>query len=59
MIEYCILNEKNYGVVDPIAPEITSNPETRDYKNKKNNLPLNGIVTLKICLIGVLVVIIH
>ena len=59
MIEYCIQSEKNYGVVDTIAPEITSNPETRDYKNKKNNLPLYGIVSLMIGLIGVLVVMLN
>ena len=56
MIEYCIQKEKNLSVVDTIVPEIPNNPETRDNKNKKNNFPMYGIISLMIGLIGVLVV---
>lgn len=56
MIEYCIQKKEKMSVIGTIVPEITNNPETRDYKNKKNNLPMYGIVSLMIGLIGVLVV---
>ena len=56
MIEYCIQKEKNLSVVDTIVPEIPNNPETRDNKNKKNDFPMYGIISLMIGLIGVLVV---
>jgi len=56
MIGYCIQKEKNLSVVDTIVPEIPNNPETRDNKNKKNNFPMYGIISLMIGLIGVLVV---
>ncbi len=56
MIKYCIQKEKNWSVVDTIVPEIPNNPETRDNKNKKNNFPMYGIISLMIGLIGVLVV---
>ena len=56
MIEYYIQTEKNWSVVDSIVPEITKNPETRDYKNKQNNLPKYGIVSLIIIVIGIVVV---
>ena len=56
MIEYCLQKEKKMSVVDTIVPEISNNPETRDYKNKKNNLPMYGIISLTIVLIGVMVV---
>ena len=56
MIEYCIQKNKKMSVVDTIVPEITVNPETRDYKTKKNILPMYGIISLIIVLIGVIVV---
>ena len=56
MIEYYIQKEKKLSVVDTIVPEITNNPETRDYKNKANTLPKYGIVSLIIIVIGVVVV---
>ena len=56
MIEYCIQKEKKMIVVDTIVPEITSNPETRNYKHNKKKLPLYGIVSLTIALIGIIVV---
>ena len=56
MIEYCIQKEKNLSVVDTIVPEISNNPETRDYKKKKNALPKYGIISLIIIAIGVVVV---
>ena len=59
MIEYCIQKDKKMRVIDTIVPEITNNPETRDYKNKKKNLPMYGIISLIIVLIGVIVVLIN
>ena len=59
MIEYCVQREKNLSVVDMIVLEITHNPETRDYKNKKNTMPMYGIISLMIGLIGVLVVMLN
>ena len=59
MIEYCIQKDKKMSVIDTIVTEITNNPETRDYKNKKNNLPMYGIISLIIVLIGVIVVLIN
>ena len=56
MIEYCIQKKEKMSVIGTVVPEITNNPETRDYKNKKNNLPMYGIVSLIIALIGVIVV---
>ena len=56
MIEYYILEERNLSVVDTIIPETPNNPETRDNKNTKNNLPLYGIISLMTGLIGVLLV---
>jgi len=56
MIEYCIQKKEEMSVIGMIVPEISNNPETRDYKNKKNNLPMYGIVSLIIALIGVTVV---
>ena len=56
MIEYCIQTEKKMIVVDTIVPEITSNPETRDYKKNKKKLPMFGIVSLTISLIGLIVI---
>jgi len=56
MIEYCIMKKEEMSVIGMIVPEISNNPETRDYKNKKNNLPMYGIVSLIIALIGVTVV---
>ena len=56
MIEYCIQKKEDMSVIGTIVPEITNNPETRDYKNKKNNLPKYGIVSLIIIVIGVVVV---
>jgi len=59
MIEYCVQREKNLSVVDMVVLEITHNPETRDYKNKKRNMPMYGIISLMIGLIGVLVVMLN
>ena len=56
MIEYCIQKEKNLSGIDTLEPEITNKPETRDYKNEKINLPMYGIVSLIIVLIGAVVV---
>jgi len=55
MIEYCIQKKEKMSVIGPIVPEITSNPETRDYKN----MPMYGIVSLLIALIGVMVVLLN
>ena len=56
MIEYYVQKEKNRSVVDTIVSEITSNPKTRDYKNNKKKLPMYGIVSLTIALVGIIVV---
>jgi len=47
---------QNENVVDTVVFKITNNPETRDIKNKKNNSPMYGIISLMIGLIGVLIV---
>lgn len=59
MIEFCLQKEKNLSGIDTQEPEITSNPETRDYKSEKINLPMYGIVSLILVLIGALVVLIN
>ena len=59
MIEYCIQKEKNLSIVDTIVPEIPNNPETRDNKNKKNDFPMYGIISLMIGLIGILIVMLN
>lgn len=59
MIEYYIQKEKNVSGIDTLEPEITIDPETRDYKSEKINLPMYGIVSLVLVLIGALVVLIN
>jgi len=56
MIEYCIQKEKNWSVVDTILPEISTNPVETDKKKEKKTLPMYGIVSLIIVLIGGIVV---
>ena len=55
MIEYYIQKEK-INVVDTVAAEITSNPEKNNTKIKINNLPMYGIISLIIVVIGGIVV---
>jgi len=56
MIEYCMQKEKKINVIDTVIPEITNNPEKRIFKIKINNLPMYGIISLIIVLIGGIVV---
>jgi len=55
MIEYYIQKEK-INVVDTVVAEITSNPEKNNTKIKINNLPMYGIISLIIVVIGGIVV---
>ena len=55
MIEYYIQKEK-INVVDTTVAEITSNPEKNNTKIKINNLPMYGIMSLIIVVIGGIVV---
>ncbi len=59
MIEYCITKDKNFNPADISGLEIISNPETRDYKNKKKNPPMYGLISLMIVLIGILIVMLN
>jgi len=56
MIEYCMQKEKKINIIDTVVPEITNNPEKRNFKIKINNLPMYGIISLIIVLIGGIVV---
>ena len=55
MIEYYIQKEK-INVVDTVVAKITSNPEKNNTKIKINNLPMYGIISLIIVVIGGIVV---
>jgi hypothetical protein len=59
MIEYSIQKEKNWSVVDTILPEISTNPVETDNKKEKKTLPMYGIVSLIIGLVGGIVVLIN
>ena len=56
MIEYYMQKEKKINVIDTVVPEITNNHEKRNFKIKINNLPMYGIISLIIVLIGGIVV---
>ena len=58
MIEYYIQKEK-IDVVDTVVAEITSNPEKNNTKIKINNLPMYGIISLIIVVIGGIVVLMN
>ena len=56
MIEYCIQEEKKMNRVNMILPEITVNSVAIEKKIEKKVLPMYGIVSLTISLIGIIVV---